>query len=389
MFWIGLDGLRRLWPDERALAARVHELVAGYGPLHTQIGIADTKYAATLAALEGDTYLVPPGEDARFLHDQPIERLPAPEQTIATLRTMSITTLGAFAALPANAVVMRFGKDARRLQLLARGFDDARVIAPEAPAVLEARITFEGGEVVRERLLWLVERRLERLYRELEQAQLAPQAIQLWLQLENGRELRESVTVTDPLLRLPELRQLLRWHLETMMLPAPVEELVLTLRGLAPVHGRQLDLWTRRAEGDVRRLLGELLARWGPTSAVQARIIESRRLEAAWEWDEAMIPVETKGEPGLAGIKEFSPALRLLPDPHIVNVTLIEGRPSTLQIGRRQERITAISGPWRLSEGWWDEAIERDDYQLGTDTAVYYVVYDRRADQWLLLGAFD
>lgn len=52
-------------------------------------------------------------------------------------------------------------------------------------------------------------------------------------------------------------------------------------------------------------------------------------------------------------------------------------------------RLGWFFAPNRLEEAWWDRAIARDDYQIGTQTAVYYVVHELNADRWLLLGAFD
>ncbi len=75
--------------------------------------------------------------------------------------------------------------------------------------------------------------------------------------------------------------------------------------------------------------------------------------------------------------------------PHAIRVELVDGRPIAMRLGTRREPVLAAGGPWQVCEGWWDTPVERDAYELCTPTAVYYVVYDRLAGQWWLLGAFD
>ena len=385
LFWIGLDGSRRLWPDESDLAAHVKAVVARYGKLRVRIGIADTKFAALVATLESELLIVPPGQDAHYLSEQPIDRLPTTPETVDALRALGIHSLGAFAALPPNAVVMRFGKAARTLQLLARGFDEARVIAPAHTPPIRTRIAFDGGETVRERLLWIGERRLVNVYRRMAKTGLAARILNLTFCFDGGAALHETLPIEDPLIGLVQLQRLLRWRLEALDLPAPVQELSIELADLHRMDGRQLDLFAARQVGDVRRLLSELVARWGTGRIMQSTVVESRRVEAAFSWAEPALPIEAAE----TGAPRPRPALRLLPEPRPVTVTLREDRPNMLLLGARRERIVAFGGPWRLEEGWWDAPMERDEYQLSTASAVYYVIYDRIAERWSLLGAFD
>ena len=394
LFFLDLEGLRLLWPREDELAARLKAVLLEHGPYTTQVGIAGSKYAALVAAIEGGIRIVPPGEDVAFLDRQPIDRLPASAPMLAALQALGVETLGAFAALPPNAVVMRFGKEGRRLQLLARGFDDARVVAPPYLPPLEARIVFEGGETTRERLLWIMDRRLVRLYQQLDRAMLVARELQLRLSLDDGSMLQETLPLHDPLLSLPQLRRLLGWYMEGLDLPGPVVEVTLELAGLTPMEGRQLDLFGCRQPGGVRRLLGELAARCGMHGFRQPRVVQSRRIEETFAWDEPAPPADD--HTSRAGEELFEamplqprPLLRLLPEPRPVKIILRDGRPATLVLGTRKAPVVAVGGPWRLCESWWDTPLERDEYQLATATAVYYVVHDRIADAWSLLGAFD
>lgn len=392
LFFLDLQGLRLLWPREDDLAAELKAALLEHGPYAARIGIAGSKYAALVATLQSDVWIVPPGEDALFLEKQPIDRLPAPAPILAALQSLGIETLGEFAALPPNAAVMRFGKEARQLQLLARGFDEARVISRPYLPRIEARIVFEGGETASDRLLWIMNRRLVRLYRQLERATLVARELHLTLSFEDGSTLREALPLHDPLLNLPQLQRLLGWYMEGLELPGPVVEVALELAGLAPVEGRQLDLFARRQAGSVRRLLSELAARWGMHGFRQPRIVQSRRVEETFAWDDPAPRYDGRldEEVGFGSTPlEPRPLLRLLPKPRPVRVIVRDEQPTVLVLGQRKERIVAVGGPWRLCESWWDTPLERDEYQLATATGVYYVMHDRIADAWLLLGAFD
>ena len=225
----------------------------------------------------------------------------------------------------------------------------------------------------------------------MDRARLVSNTLRLTLIVEGGTTLCHALPLHDPLLPLPQLQRLLRWHLEALELPGPVEETTIELADLLPMEGRQLDLFTRCQEGDVRRLLDELGARWGSNSVKQPRTVQSRRVEAAFAWDKPAPP--GRGNTAAAPLQRTSlrprPLLRLLPEPRPIKVALCDGRPATIKLRHKQERVVATGGPWRLCEGWWDGPLERDEYQLCTATGVYYVAHDRIGDAWSLLGAFD
>ena len=386
MFCLDLDGLSLLWPDERVLAAEIGAQLVLELDLRACIGIADTKYAAMLAARE-HVRIIPPGADERFLKLQPIDRLPAPPAMIAALRALGVKTLGAFAALPTQSVMMRFGSEARQLQRLARGDDDAHVVAPPPREPIRAAVSFDFGETNRTPLVTSLLRRLGSLYRQMVRAQLVAQALLVGLIVEDGTMVCHTLPLNDELVELRQLRQLLAWHMETVELPGPITEATLEFSDLHPLRGRQLDLFAREQEGDIRRLLDELGSRWGSGSIVQSQLTQSRRVERAFTWETATPPASVP--PYTPDEVHAHPALRLLPVPRTIKVVCDNARPVALQIARGWERIETLGGPWRLTEGWWDTRLERDEYQFGTAKGVYLVVHDLARDSWSLLGAFD
>ena len=87
--------------------ARMAEVVGGRTDV--RIGVADGPFAAELAARgAAPIRVLPPGTTAEFLAPMNIDLLDRPDLT-GVLRRLGITTLGAFAQLPANDVLARFG----------------------------------------------------------------------------------------------------------------------------------------------------------------------------------------------------------------------------------------------------------------------------------------
>src|SRR2546423_576258 len=80
-------------------------------------------WVAATRAQPGEAVIVQPGEEGSFLAAQPLAALPLDSDTHRRLRQLGVTTLGALAALPEEAVVSQFGRVGRRLWRLAAGGD--------------------------------------------------------------------------------------------------------------------------------------------------------------------------------------------------------------------------------------------------------------------------
>src|SRR3954471_7157057 len=79
LFEVGIDGLEALWGRDAALIGRVETAIRAALPadlpdLRPRVGIAGTRFAATIAAVHarpGAPVVVPPGGEAAFLADRP------------------------------------------------------------------------------------------------------------------------------------------------------------------------------------------------------------------------------------------------------------------------------------------------------------------------------
>ncbi|MGH9276992.1 MAG: DNA polymerase Y family protein, partial [Acidimicrobiales bacterium] len=122
-------GPSRYHGGDEALAAQVSEAIAG-----CRVGVADGRFAAERAARRGlaglrgpNAMIVPPGESGAFLAPFPVTTLPVDDRVADLpdlLVRLGVLTLGDFAALPARAVLARFGHDGVSAHRLARGLDE-------------------------------------------------------------------------------------------------------------------------------------------------------------------------------------------------------------------------------------------------------------------------
>jgi protein ImuB len=133
-------GPSRYFGGDAAMAAHALDAVRDIGISDARVGIADGGFAAMLAARAaepGAAYVVPPGESAGFLAPWPVAVLddvePGEAAGLADLLVrLGLRTLGAFAALPAGAVLGRFGSAGACAHRLAGGGGE-HAAPPEPP----------------------------------------------------------------------------------------------------------------------------------------------------------------------------------------------------------------------------------------------------------------
>jgi protein ImuB len=141
-------GPSRYFGGDDALAVRVQQEVAsalGDSRSDVRIGIADGGFTARLAARRADPaapYVVEPGASAAFCAPWPVAVLEDPELASLLVR-LGLPALGDVAALPADAVLARFGADGRRFHDLARGLDAGPPVLVSPPPDLVEQVELD------------------------------------------------------------------------------------------------------------------------------------------------------------------------------------------------------------------------------------------------------
>lgn len=113
-------------PAERCFA-RVRRRLAPLG-LTARCGAGANRFVAFVATHRAADAVCPPGREATFVADAPLELLGLDDQVALRLRLLGVRSLGQLAALP-PAYLRRFGADALRWYGLAHGQDEPAVAA--------------------------------------------------------------------------------------------------------------------------------------------------------------------------------------------------------------------------------------------------------------------
>jgi protein ImuB len=380
----------------------------GYG---ARIGIADGLFAATRAARR--EVIVPPGGSAAFLAPYPVATVGHPELADLLVR-LGIRTLGELAALPATAVMSRFGWDGARAHRLACGRDErpprSRVPAPEL--VVEHELDPPAEQV--EQVAFVGRALAEQLRELLAERGFACTRVLVEAETEHGEQLARFWR-HDGAFTSTALTQRIRWQLGGWLsgtaADRPTAGITLLRLVADEVHrdpGRQLGLWDETADEVTDEKVSRVLARVQGLFGVDAVLVatpsggrgggrgpaEQVRLTP---WGEPVPPAEPDcpwpgrvPAPAPATVHVVPPAVRVLgSDGQPVSVDergCVSNPPAQLATSPgRAVQITAWAGPWPVSERWWERGARSfARFQLlAADGVARLVAVDAAGQGWL------
>jgi protein ImuB len=266
---VQLDGLERLWGSESEIVGRLIGALTGVLPGAPRPGIAETRFAATVAAgntAPGEPRIVRPGGDAAFLAPLAASLLTPDPDIRARLRRFGLRQIGAVAELPRSAVVARFGAEGERLHARARGEEVAPFRPRRAPERLVLGLPIEPSVADLDPLRFVLHRLAGTLADQLQARGTAADRATLRLELDvsfalagTPPELQIEQRFPEPTAETEAIERLLFARLERNSPPAPVSRLELGLAGVEPAVGHQLPLFVPQAARNAR--LGWQLAR--------------------------------------------------------------------------------------------------------------------------------
>ncbi|MEV6522875.1 DNA polymerase Y family protein [Longispora sp. NPDC051575] len=397
--------------EERAGETIVDKLALACD-VEAQVGIADGVHAAALAALTGA--IVPPGDSARFLTGLDVGLLGRPE-LVGLLRRLGITTLGAFADLPAGDVGARFGADGALAHALASGRDE-RLLAPRTPPLgLEVGQVFDEPLERVDAAAFAARALAEELQDLLTGYGLACTRLVIEATTTSGADLRR-VWRHDALLRAADVSDRLRWQLDGWLThtarrggePSGIARLRLVPEGIVTAGALQPGLWggagddRERADRAAARLQGML----GP-EAVMAPVLDGGRDPGERvrlvPWGDERGPVRPTDRPWPGALPAPYPST-VYPSPPAVGLFDDAGRPVTVT-GRAElsgpparivfeggaaAGVLAWAGPLPADDRWWDAAAARRQARLqlllAADRAV---LVSCSAGTWRLEADYD
>ena len=373
-------GPSRYFGGDGPLVACVREQVHAVGVADVRIGIADGRFVARLAARR-DT-VVPPGGSAAFCAPWPIGSLMIPELTNLLTR-LGLRTLGAFAALPAPAVLARFGEEGACAHRWARGLDDRPVVLAVLPPDLVETAELDPPAERVDVAAFAGKGLADRLLARLDALGLACSRVVIEAETETGEHLARCWR-HEGALTPAALAERVRWQLDGWLtseghLSGGLTLLRLVPDEVVPAAGRQLGFWggdqvaSERADRALARVQGML----GPDSVVTA-VPQGGRTPAErlrWvPWGEPREPLHDEQATWPGMLPGPGPA-RVFDPPHPAELLDRAGRPVTASargetvtepvtlrcrvLPAGGGRIDAYVGPWPHALRWWDRAARR------------------------------
>jgi protein ImuB len=342
---------------------------------------------------------------------------------VATFKRWSLRTLGELAALPADALTARLGRQALRWQAIARG-DDVRPLVPTEPEErFEQTLDLEWPIEGLEPLSFVLTRLLEPLSTQLERRDRGAAVLHVLLDLVSREVHTRHLQLPTPIRDVRTLRTLALLDIESHPPAGAIDRVTIVID---PTPGRvvQHTLFARALPTPER--LSTLLARL-------SAVLGSDRIGAPGSVDTfrpgafamtpfstepaAMAPPSMPAPSSAASPWPASPAnvpasvpigaLRRCRQPVPARVVADAGRPVRVTSDRRGfsgGAVVTATGPWRTSGHWWDETSgsggaaagrlagpwDRDEWDVAlSDRARYRVFRDRATDAWFIEGIFD
>jgi protein ImuB len=432
-------GPSRYFGGDDRLAATVATAVDVATGRWCRVGVADGRLAALLAARRrqgGDrATVVKPGDSREFLAPWPVEVLGRPELADLLVR-LGLRTLGDLAALPAPAVLARFGTDGAAAHRLARGLDERPLAARTPPPDMTVTVELDPPAERVDAAAFAGKALADRLHARLGERGWACTVVAIEAQTDHGETLVRRWR-HDGALTPAAISDRVRWQLDGWISSGRTTAGVTLLR-LRPEeicldHGRQLDLWGVAAASDDRaaRGLARVHGMLGPQGVSTVVLVGGRDPASQVRlvpWGDLRPPApatpgaahrgapsSTRGgrgsDPASRRRSEPAPWPGRLPDPapavvygrplavdvldadgHPVTVTgrgVAAAAPAVLVTGGTPAAVEAWAGPWPAEQRWWDsDASRRARFQLAvTGGAVHLVA--RRGGRWWLEATYD
>ncbi|MCL6505854.1 MAG: hypothetical protein K6T59_02415 [Bryobacteraceae bacterium] len=383
-----LEGLQRLFGPPHQIAAEIARRGTERG-LRARLAIASNPDTAVLAAAHypGVT-VVPPGQEAAWLEEIPLECVPMSPETLETLRRWGLKRLGDLAALPPAGLGERLGEEAVRLRDLALG----RVCRPlrlaPPPTSYAKRLELDDPLHLREPLVFLLAQLLREICRRLTADGRAAGGIALSLRLESGTQHTRVLELPVPQTQVKPLIKLLELDLEAHPPPEAVTAVELSLAPAAPraLQGG-LFLPPSPEPEKLQITLARIAARAGPGAAGAPELLNTYRPDA-FRLRPGLPGKSGNHQPAKAAVRL---ALRFYRPPLPARVRMDGAQPRHLRARGVGGEIVEAAGPWRSSGDWWNAAHwARDEWDVALDRGgVFRIFHDLETHTWFVEGVYD
>lgn len=349
----------------------------GYRP---HLAIAPTPLGSWLLAVNRiDATLTRHEELCQQLAPLALSALELDARPLKALQGLGITTIGELLRLPRDGTARRLGPElfGHLDRLLGHRADPRPLYQP--PDHFSGRVVLPAPLSDTSALLFALQRLLLELGGFLTRRGAGVQSLDITLHHPTPPHTPLNLRLLEPSRSADHLLSLLRVQLERQRLAAPVEELALDARQLAPLPHQPRDLFSDEAGSDLSwpQLLERLEARLGNEALRTLAPRADHRPEHAWQAQ----PLTRAPNPTPVSSGRPRP-LWLLPHPQPLAEE--HGHPCL------RGRLQLLGEAERIEAGWWDGGDTARDYYIarGTGGERYWLYRDLRGGGWFLHGEF-
>jgi protein ImuB len=394
---LSVRGPARYYGGEKAAALALRGALTADGLVDVRVGIADSVFAAELAARSvepgdavqpGDAVRIVPAEAAAaFLSPFSVTTLGDPDLAVL-LGRLGVRTLGDFAALPADAVRDRFGVAGAHRHALAGAADGTPLVPRTPPPDLERVLELEPPLDRVDQLAFAVRQLADELVETLTGKLLVATAIRIAFRDEHGTE-TERAWLHPRSFRASEIVDRVRWQLsgETRTVGAggqkagadvdrgPGLRSAITRVRIVPESVDDLahhepGLWGSAPDERVHHALSRVQSLLGHEAVLTAQRSGGRTLAERTTlvpWGDRVATARALDRPWPGALPQPAPTT-VFPSRHAVTVvdTLgaavgiddrmrLSAAPAEFApaAGGATRPVTSWAGPWPLDEQWW------------------------------------
>jgi protein ImuB len=408
-------GPSRYYGGEQEAADALLQCLVALGVPDVRVGVADGPFAAEQAArstrhpaespggtLGGTVRIVPPGESPAFLAPLPVGIL-VDDRLALLLRRLGVRTLGDFAALDSLDVLRRFGVEGAQAHEKASGVERTRVVARIPPKLFDVAIEFEPSLERTDQVTFAIRAPADQFIDTLTQARLVCTAIRIEVRTESGG-IQERSWLHPRWFSAADVVDRVRWQLQGGQaietgLNSGVTRVQISPERVDSTGNHEEGLWGSGPDERIHHGLTRvqsMLGHEGVRTAVIAggRMLTDRQILVPWgdrpPGDGAVL-TQAQAQPWPGSLPGIAPAT-VFATRHPVSLFtasgapvdvddrgLVTGVPGTFSpTGNPADlcRVEAWTGPWPVTERWWDPERGRRLHR--------FQVIDSEGNAWLL-----
>lgn len=255
--------------DQIDVAQQIGRAIRAQTQLTPAFAIAPVPFTARIAARVtpvGHVRYVEPGRDTDLLARCPVALLPLSENILLRLHRMGITTIGQFAALPADAVMHQFGASVKTAHAIANGRDPSTLRPLQPPPAFTIEHTFTDPVTYRQPLEALLSRMSDYLSTQLRAQRFSTSLVRLIVMTEDGEGYQKKAPLREPIRERSDLYATLSRLLRLVPIASGVVQIEAVAEGLgSPVASfRQSGFFDHLyPKGMLKRFFPHLLQRYG------------------------------------------------------------------------------------------------------------------------------